>query len=268
MTFKNNSQEPNPIGPDDLDNNTSGSPSMHDVLAVRLHRRHVLKGGVGAITMASLGTLGLTACATGPGVSGEPVLGFKAVGKAITDRVTVPEGYTATVLYATGDSIDPSVPDYKNDGTDGNFAKRAGDHHDGIHFFALTAAGAPSTTSNDRALLVMNHENISGTSRFMHVNGQTANSGAGPRPEGESLKEIEAHGVSVIELVKTSGKFGMVKASSFNRRITAATPMELAGPARGSAFVKTRYSVNGTQTRGTINNCGNGYTPWGTYLTA
>ena len=44
--------------PDDLENNTSGNPSLHDVLAARLHRRHVLKGGVGAMTMAGLGTLG------------------------------------------------------------------------------------------------------------------------------------------------------------------------------------------------------------------
>ena len=268
MTFENAAHELNHIDPDDLDNNPSSNPSMHDVLAARMHRRHVLKGGVGAMAMASLGSLGLAACATGPGAVDATVLGFKAVGKAITDRVTVPEGYTATVIYATGDSIDPAVPDYKNDGTDGNFARRAGDHHDGIHFFGLNAAGLPSTTSNERALLVMNHENISGTSRFMHPNGQTGNSGAGPRPEGESLKEIEAHGVSIIELAKTSGKFGLVKASGFNRRITAATPMALAGPVRGSAFVKTKYSTNGTQTRGTINNCGNGYTPWGTYLTA
>ena len=99
------------MDPDDLENNTSGNPSMHDVLAARLHRRHVLKGGVGAMAMASLGTLGLTACATGTKMAGTTVLGFKAVGKAISDRVTVPEGYTATVVYATGDSIDPQVPD-------------------------------------------------------------------------------------------------------------------------------------------------------------
>ena len=88
------------------------------------------------------------------------------------------------------------------------------------------------------------------------------------RPEAEAVKEIDAHGVSIIELAKTAGKFGYVKASTFNRRITASTPMNLAGPARGSAFVKRVFSTDGTQTRGTINNCGNGYTPWGTYLTA
>ncbi|PPD52242.1 MAG: hypothetical protein CTY11_09610 [Methylomonas sp.] len=43
--------------------------------------------------------------------------------------------------------------------------------------------------------------------------------------------------------------------------------MEIRGPVRGSDFVKTQYSPDGTMTRGTINNCANGYTPWGTYLT-
>jgi secreted PhoX family phosphatase len=38
------------------------------------------------------------------------------------------------------------------------------------------------------------------------------------------------------------------------------------GPARGNALLKTLYSPAGTDTRGTINNCGTGITPWGTYL--
>jgi uncharacterized protein len=257
--------------PDDLDNNTSGNPTLGDVLSARLHRRHVLKGGVGAITMASLGTLGLSACGTmasSAGSSANVTLGFKAVSKSLMDRVTVPEGYTATVVYATGDPLDASVADYKNDGTDDNFARRAGDHHDGIHYFGLSAAGAPDHDSLDRALLVMNHENITGTVKFMHTGGQTNIAAtAGPRPEGEVVKEIDAHGVSIVELRRANGKYSYVKSSSFNRRITPATPMELSGPARGSAFTKTLYSPDGTRTRGTLNNCANGYTPWGTYLT-
>ena len=125
MTSENNSSAPRHTDPDDLDKNFSGNPSLQDVLAARLHRRHVLKGGVGALTMAGLGTLGLTACSTMTGASSsEPVLGFKAVNKSLMDRVTVPEGYTATVIYATGDAMDPAVGDYKNDGTDDNFARK------------------------------------------------------------------------------------------------------------------------------------------------
>jgi uncharacterized protein len=273
--------------PDDLNNNTSGNPHFNDILAARLHRRHVFKGGVGAMTMAGLSTLGMTACggddsvvassapapapvvAAPPAPTFEGLLKFKAVNKSVSDRLTVADGYTATVIYATGDSIASNVTDYKNDGTDDNFARRAGDHHDGIHYFGLSATGTPSLTANDRALLVMNHENISGTVQFMHANGQTnIASTAGPRPEAEVTKEIEAHGVSIIELAKATAGYGYVKGSAFNRRVTASTLMDLSGPARGTNFVKTRFSPTGQQTRGTVNNCGNGYTPWGTYLAA
>ena len=258
------------IDPDDLENNQSGNASMRELLAARMHRRQVLKGGVGAISMATLGTMGLSACGSSDASSAAPpTLGFDAVTKSLVDKVTVPSGYTATVIFAAGDSLDAAVGDYKNDGTDDNFAKRAGDHHDGMHYFGLSAAGTPDATSNDRALLAVNHENISGTVQFMHANGQTNMAAtAGPRPEAEVMKEIEAHGVSIFELRKTVGKFGYVKASTFNRRVTASTLMDLAGPARGSAFTKTKFSPSGTQTRGTVNNCAGGYTPWGTYLTS
>jgi secreted PhoX family phosphatase len=38
-------------------------------------------------------------------------------------------------------------------------------------------------------------------------------------------------------------------------------------PARGHAQLVTKYSPDGTMTRGTLNNCGTGKTPWGTFLT-
>lgn len=264
------------VDPDDLDNNHSSNQDLNDVLASRLHRRHVLKGGVGAMTMAGLGTLGLSACGGGGGSNAvvappavlTPKLAFNAANKTLADRVSVPDGYTATVIYATGDTIDASVSDYKNDGTDSNFARRSGEHHDGMHYFGLSTDGKPAQNSNDRALMCINHEAINGTVKFMHPNGQTNISAtSGPRPEAEALKEIEAHGASVIEISKASGKFGVVKSSAFNRRITPRTPMTLTGPARGSALLKTRYSADGSGTRGMIGNCASGYTPWGTYLT-
>jgi uncharacterized protein len=79
-------------------------------------------------------------------------------------------------------------------------------------------------------------------------------------------KEVAAHGVSVVEVKKSDGTWDVVY-GNYNRRITAGTPMELRGPVRGSELAKTKYSPNGTMTRGTINNCAHGYTPWGTYLT-
>ncbi|MGJ7509528.1 PhoX family protein [Variovorax sp. GT1P44] len=281
----------NHIDPDDLDNNPTSNTSLHEVIAARVHRRHLLRGGVGALTAATLGPLALSACGGGgsngvfpiappapapappppapaPAPAADPKLGFSAVGKDLADRITVPAGYTATVIYATGDSIDPAVTDYKNDGTDDTFGRRSGDQHDGMHYFGLTPDSKPSLSSTERALMCINHEAINGTVMFMHPNGQTnIASSAGPRPEAEALKEVEAHGASVVEIAKSGGKFGVVKNSTFNRRVTPRTPMEFGGPARGSALLKTAYSPTGTGTRGMIGNCASGYTPWGTYLT-
>jgi len=44
--------------------------------------------------------------------------------------------------------------------------------------------------------------------------------------------------------------------------------MEIRGPVRGYDKLFTKFSPNGTRTRGTLNNCSMGPTPWGTYLTA
>ncbi len=46
------------------------------------------------------------------------------------------------------------------------------------------------------------------------------------------------------------------------------TPMRLSGPAAGSPLLRTRYSQDGTMTRGTLNNCAHGVTPWNTYMAA
>jgi secreted PhoX family phosphatase len=192
-------------------------------------------------------------------------LGFVAVAKNKLDIVTVPAGYTVGILYRTGDPIASGVIAYKNDGTDTNFAQRAGDHHDAISFFGLNAAGTARDDANSaRGLLVMNHENIN--AQYLHPAGQT--SVAGVRPEGEALKEIENHGVSVVEISESTSRAWTYKQdSSFNRRLTPNTPMVFNGPVAGTDFLKTAYSPTGVAGRGTINNCANGTTPWATYLT-
>jgi secreted PhoX family phosphatase len=173
----------------------------------------------------------------------------------------VPAGYTATVIYALGDPLTAATPAFKNDGSDTDYDNRAGDHHDGMFYYGLSATGTRDATSNDRGLLAINHEAL--TDHFLHVAGSSAR----PRPASESDKEIPAHGVSIVEVAKVGGKFATVQNSSFNRRITPLTPIQISGPARGNALLKTKHSTDGTSTRGTINNCGSGYTPWGTYLT-
>ncbi len=192
------------------------------------------------------------------------VLGFNAVAKSLADVVTVPAGYSVTVLYRLGDPIAGSVAAFANDGTDSNYAQRAGDHHDGMSFFGLAATGStPDYFNNTRGLLVLNHENIS--QNYLHPAGAT--SPGGVRPEAEARKEIECHGVSVVEITRGTGSWSYVQASALNRRITPFTPTAFNGPVRGNPWLRTLQSPDGTTGRGTINNCANGTMPWNTYLT-
>lgn len=195
------------------------------------------------------------------------ILDFTAVAKSLADLVTVPAGYALTILYRTGDPIAAGVAAYANNGTDGNFAQRAGDCHDGMSYYGLDAAGtARLDASSDRALLAVNHENIVQT--LLHPAGPTGNGAATPRPEAEALKEIEAHGVSIVEIARTpAGGWSYAQGSPFNRRITPNTPVAINGPLRGNARLRTAYSSDGTQGRGTIANCALGATLWATYLT-
>ena len=85
----------------------------------------------------------------------------------------------------------------------------------------------------------------------------------------EVRKEIAAHGVSVVHIKRdNNGKWDIVFGSPFNRRVTGNTEMDIRGPVRGYDKLVTKYSPDATETRGTLNNCAMGPTPWGTYLAA
>src|SRR4051812_778863 len=92
---------------DTEDCNTSGNPCLNDVLEARLSRRNLLRVSMGTAGAAVLGSVSLTAC--GGSDSTEPArplaLGFNSVPKSTADVLTVPSGYTATVLYALGDPL-------------------------------------------------------------------------------------------------------------------------------------------------------------------
>jgi secreted PhoX family phosphatase len=158
------------------------------------------------------------------------------------------------------------VTPWKNDGSEtaDSYNRRIGDGHDGMYFFGLSEDGKYDANRSDRGLLCVNHEYVV-QPYGLHPAGITAGAA---RVASEVEKEIYAHGVSVAEVKRTTGNdMGMVRGSKFNRRITSATEMVFAGPAKGNDLLKTKFSADGTQTRGTNNNCANGYTPWGTYLT-
>ena len=257
---------------DDVICNTSSNPHIREILERRLTRRDLLRGGLSAtaLSFAGGGSALLSACATteagyGSATARPAALGFKAVPKGKADSVIVAEGYSAKVLLRLGDPIAASVPAYLNNGTDAaaSFAQRAGDHHDAIQYYGLGADGKYSASASDRGLLVQNHEAI--TPSFLHPAGQTIASGARTVTD-EVLREFYVHGVSVIEVQRTTAGWTYKQDSPFNRRVHTLTDTIIAGPAAGSAYMRTKYSPDGTRTRGTVNDCAHGYTPWNTYL--
>lgn len=254
---------------------------FRDVLDQYVSRRSLItKAASGAVALTLASTL--TGCNDNNDDSGSnnggtaPVdpnkkpekLTFTPVAKNLNDIVTVPEGYEANVIYALGDSLNPSFGDWDDNNIPSgpSFQFRSGDCHDGMHYFGLnTSTNRFDDTVSAQGLLVMNHEYINQT--FLHPKGPTKVDGR--RPEDEVIRETNAHGVSVVHIKKdpVTQKVEVVKNSIFNRRITGSTVMDFAGAAAGSNLLSTRFSPAGRQTRGTHNNCGNGYTPWGTYLT-
>lgn len=254
--------------------NTSGNRHFDEVLNAHLSRRSALKGTLGASIATLFGGVGLAGCATGAVGSGGQLIGFQAVPISEADTVLVPRGYKVQTFVPWGTPITGNLPAFdplKNTGADQ--AHQMGSHHDGMHFFPIEGKD-PYHGSSTEGLLVMNHEYVE--PRYMHASavGQKLDRNAvpalvnGKRPADECRKEINAHGVSVVHIRKGSQGQWEVVNSKFNRRITGATPMAINGPVRGTDFVRTRYSPDGTRTRGTLNNCAHGVTPWNTYMMA
>jgi secreted PhoX family phosphatase len=261
---------------DDVVTNVSSNPDLNSIIA----RRMVLKGGAGLAAVSLFGALSGcgsesnplsavptvgTGGATGTTTSRVTALGFNAVAKSVSDAIVLPNGYYATVLLRLGDPIKAGTSFYRNDGSDpgATYDARIGDHGDAIDYFGLGADGKYGPSSTNRGLLVQNHEAI--TPIFLHRNGPTVVNGA-RTVEDEVLKEFYAHGVSVTEVVKEGGNWTYKQDSSFNRRVHTLTEIDISGPARGSRYMITKYSKDGTKVRGTVNNCAHGITPWGTYL--
>jgi secreted PhoX family phosphatase len=256
--------------------NTTNNPHFADVLQKNLERRGFIKGTLGAAVGLALAGKGLDAEAKTPigaeieqnflesikNLGNLPVRpGFQPVPVSrpvFPNGVLVPQGYSVDVILKWGEPITGSYPAYKPDGTNtgAEQEQQIGQHHDGMHYFGIGGF----EFRNRRGLLCINHEYIE--QAYLLPNGANLTT----RVADDVRKEIAAHGVSVVEIERVENRWQVVR-GMFNRRITAGTPMEITGPARGNAKLRTLFSPDGTMTRGTINNCAHGWTPWGTYLT-
>ena len=227
-------------------------------------RRRLLLGGLGAATLPFLA--GLSACSTGRRAA-ERMLGFDAVGTSSGDAVVVPAGYRATPFVPWGTPISATAPAWQADasGSAADQEQQVGDNHDGIHYFPLDAAGSGPGRRSDEGLLVMNHEYVN--VEYFYPPGDDATDWLAPFTAEKARKAQAGHGVSVLHVRRRGDGWEHVPASRLNRRIHVNTPMTLQGPAAGHALVRTDADPVGTEVLGTLNNCGSGRTPWGTYLT-
>ena len=219
-----------------------------------LSRRGFLGGVVAVGTGAFLaGTAALTAGdARAAARAAGTRLAFEAVPAGTDDTVRVPEGYSWHLVVRWGDPLwsrgTPFDPATRGTGASQELA--FGDNTDGMALFQ----------SGRHSILAVNNEYTNRS--IMYGMRDTMK----PENADDVRKGKAAHGVSVMEIAQSDGKWQVVKDSPFNRRITADTPMEISGPAAGHDLLKTKADPTGTRSLGTWNNCGNGRTPWGTYL--
>lgn len=240
--------------------------NLDDILAANPGRRSVLRSTVGLFglfgmsgMLAGCGDDGAEPQPAPPPTTGTPTpppqqsfaVTFTPVAENVNDVVTVPNGYVAETLFVAGDPVLPGAKGY-----DGNLLTVAqgeavaGGNHDGMHYFAI-----PGVNPQNGGLLAINHEFPD--VNLLFPNAQLPNAATATAEQKALL--LSAVGVSVIEVQRASdGKWSVKRDSQFNRRYTGNTIYRMSGPAT---------SITGTSVRGTLNNCANGHTPWGTYLT-
>jgi secreted PhoX family phosphatase len=246
---------------DDIGTNPTDSRPFFEIAEARVSRRGLMKqlaSGAAFGLMAGTMTSRFALAADNPSS-----LTFEEVSRGITDTHQVAKGYSADVLIRWGDPVvasDAAAFDIANQ-SESSQATQFGYNCDFIGYFPLPAG----STSTDRGLLAINHEY---TNAELMFDGMTEDNARDTVSTEQSNIEIAAHGMSIVEVRKETGKWAVVAGSQYNRRITGTTPMEIAGPAAGNDLLKTSQDKTGTKVLGMLNNCAGGVTPWGTVLTA
>ena len=225
-------------------------PAFTKLANKALSRRKFLVTGTAFGSIASI--FGTTAPGTINAKSKNRLL-FETVPTNRLDTVTVPRGYNWHVVASWGDPLwsDGSPFDYETRGTGSSQERAIGDNNDGMSFFQDGA----------HSVLVVNNESCNHS--IIYGNRTTKL----PENADDIRKGKAAHGVSIFEIKHQDDKWQIVLDSPYNRKVTADTPIDITGPARGHDLLKTAQNPDGDVARGTFNNCGNGRTPWGTYLT-
>lgn len=210
-----------------------------------MKRRTFLKGSALGSMVAFFASSNLNASL----LKDKDLLNFKEVPSSTEDKVIVPDGYKAEILISWGDPLFKKASNYDEKK---NIDKKAienaklvfGDNNDGMSFFPLM---------ENKAILAINNEYINPEIMFNHQGKDLT--------LDDVLYEQASLGVSILEIQKEKDQWSVVLDSKYNRRIDANTKMSVSGLAKQQVLQNEKFVY------GTLNNCANGKTPWGTYLT-
>lgn len=221
-----------------------------------LSRRRFIGAGAlcGAAMFLGGNLLTRTAMASAVSAGNGALLGFTSIATATSDTISLPPGYQASVLISWGQPLQAGGPAFDPSGNGSAEAQEVqfGDNNDGMSLF-------PFPNDANRALMAINNEYTNYRYLYAH--------GGSPQSAEEVRKALACEGLSVIEIQRKSGHWHFVQGSQYNRRVHGNTSIRVSGPAAGDALLKTAADSTGQLVHGTFQNCANGKTPWGTYLT-
>ncbi len=260
--------------------NPTANPQLSDLIEQQVSRRGVLTSALGvtaATFLAGTALTGSSAAAQGggrgkgkhKGGGGHKLLGFTEVPPSDADAFIVPPGYRAQVLVPWGTGLFNRSPDFKEDASNSaaDQEQQVGFNHDGMHYFPLGRRRGhgrhDDDGGSDRGLLVINHEYTDANQIYSKAVGKAITPDDAGREKVQ--KALAGHGVTVVEVERRrNGSWLHVRGSRYNRRITGNTKMKFSGPVSAShPMLKSSITP---EPLGTLNNCANGYTPWGTYI--
>ncbi len=225
--------------------------TLDDVLSRRIQRRSLLKGGA----LAPLFYIGSVANLNGQEASSQ--LTFSPIQGSADDEIAVPDGYKWEPLAAWGQPINASAPDFDPFNLDPwAQEQQVGYNCDFVAWFDNIYGSG---------VVGINHEYTNPELMFPNYSADHAD-------RRQVDYEIAAHGVSMLAVVPKpaaqGGGYRHYRHNILNRRIHGETPILLTGPVAGHPLLMTSSDPSGIAVKGTLNNCGGGVTPWGTYLTA
>ena len=234
--------------------NKSNNREFEDVLNSYMSRRSLLVGSLAGAALTFVGARAASASASNGSsaktasqviAAKSPKIGFTSIPLQGSPMPTIAPENSYSVLIPWREKLDGSGTSFDYAGfTAAQQEQSIGIGHDGMWYFG----------DNKKGLLCINHEY--GTTS--HIMGKSV-----PTSAADVALSQTAHGISVVAIENVGGKWKVAK-SKKNRRVHVNTLATISGPVAKSALIQ---NAAGNPIQGTMNNCANGKTPWGTYLT-